>query len=162
MQGFIWKLPLLRDLDPVRRGLGEAGFLVVGTSLIFMAGLHLAASRPSDDLLRSLAEIGATLLIAYVIEISWLVRASRGRPLDEREKRLGFFVGLGAAGLLGIALALAVAEPAGAHHWNQPDEIAFAWAVVSLGILGLTVILQPLLTHEWLDETPATRDEVDP
>jgi hypothetical protein len=156
VQGFLWKLPVLRGLSPVRKGLAEAACLVTGVSLMTAAGLGFVAPRPSDSLLRSLAEIGAALLIAYAIEISWLVRASRARPLAEREARLGVFVGLGAAGLLGIALALAIAEPASEHHWTRLDEIAFAWAIVSLGMLGLVVVLQPLITHEWLDETQAT------
>jgi uncharacterized membrane protein HdeD (DUF308 family) len=153
MQGFLWKLPVLRGLSPVRKGFAE-GIAAIAVGSVFGAfGLAYVASRPTEGLLRSLAEIGATLLIAYAIEVSWIVRASsNSRALDERESRLGAFIGIGAAALTGIALALGLAERASVHHLIFLDEIAFGWVAVSFVALGAVVVLQPLFTHEWLDD----------
>lgn len=153
MQRVLWKLPVLRSLNPVRKGFAEGLAAIAAGSLFAVFGLTVIASKPTDDLLRSLAEVGATFLIAYVIEVSWIVKtSSTARALDERESRLGTFIGIGAAALFGIALALGLAERARVHHWNFFDEIGFAWVAVSLVALGAVVVLQPLLTHEWLND----------
>lgn len=152
MRWLWWNLPVLRDLTPMWRGFWEAVLLIAFVTLPACIILQVAAPDPSAGTLRSLAEIGATLLIAYVVETSWIVQASRARALDERESRLGALVGIGASGLVGIVFALALAERASVHHWIWLDEIAFAWVVASLGMFGVTVVLQPLLIHEWMDD----------
>lgn len=163
MQGFFWRLPVLRGLSPLRKGFAEGLAVIAFGSAIGAVSLAFIASQPTEGLLRSLAEIGATLLIAYVIEVSWIVRASSpARALNERENRLGAFIGIGAAALFGIALALGLAERAKAHHWTSLDEVAFAWVTVSFLVLGVAVVLQPLITHEWLDDdarVPPGREE---
>lgn len=153
-------MPVLRDLTPMRRGFWEAVQLIAFLSVAVWFFLRWAAPKPSPEFLRSLAAIGGTLLIAYVVETSWIVKASRARDLDERESRLGTLVGFGAAGLVGIALALAISERASVHHWIWLDEIAFAWAVASLGMFGITVVLQPLLIHEWMDDEKQDEKQV--
>jgi hypothetical protein len=152
MQGFWWKLPYLRGLTPRGRGYWEAGFLISGLAILIWAVFQMLSVDPSPELLRSLAEIGATLLIAYVIEVSWLVRASRARRLEERESRLGALTGVGYAGLLGIGVSLALSGQVAAHHWVWLDGIGFGFAVGSLAMLGITVVMQPMLTHEWMDD----------
>lgn len=140
----------------MRRGFWEAFFLIVGLTLCLWAALLFTDPKPSPELLRSLAGLGATLFIAYAVETSWIVRATRDRDLDERQGRLGTMVGFGTAGLIGIAFALALSERAGAHHWIFLDELAFAWAVASLGMFGIVVVLQPLLIHEWMSDDKLT------
>jgi hypothetical protein len=102
--------------------------------------------------LSDLGQIGAALLIAYAIATSWLMRASRSRPIDERENRLGALVGVGGGGLFGIILALALSERANVDHWIWLDQAAFGWVAASLVCLGVMVVLQPLVVHDWIDE----------
>ncbi|MET0558298.1 MAG: hypothetical protein ABW065_06465 [Solirubrobacterales bacterium] len=108
--------------------------------------------RPSAATLESTAQIGATLLVAYALEISWLIRASRRRPLAERQDRMGAFTTMGAAAALGIAISLALAEQSLRHDWTWLDRFGFGWVVVSLFVLGLMIVMQPWMTHEWIDE----------
>jgi multisubunit Na+/H+ antiporter MnhB subunit len=152
MRGFLRNLRALRGSTPMRRGLVDAAgaiLVLAGISWYLMAAV---APDPSGELLRGLSEIGATLLIAYVLEISWIVRASRARPLQEREERLGTFVGVGAAALAGICLALALSERTAVHHWTWLDELGFGFVVGPLLMVAITVAMQPLLVHEWMDE----------
>jgi hypothetical protein len=152
MRRFWWKLPYLRGLTPLQRGYWEAGLVVSGLAILLWVAFEMWSVDPTPGVLSSLAEIGATLLIAYVIEISWLVRASRTRRLEERESRLGALTGVGYAGLLGIGASLALSERATAHHWTWLDGLGFGFAVGSLAMLGLMVVMQPMLTHEWMDD----------
>jgi hypothetical protein len=89
MLRFWWKLPYLRELTPRGRGYWEAGFLIFGVAICVWGLVWSLSVDPTPRILSTLAEIGATLLIAYVIEMSWLVRASRGRKLEERKADLG-------------------------------------------------------------------------
>jgi hypothetical protein len=146
---------MLRRWSSIRKGAAETvGVITIGT----VAATPLFASwvkRPSPGLLQTMGQIGATLLIAYVLEISWLVKASRERPLEERENRLGAFVGVGFAGLLGIAFSLALAERTSLDHWIWLDALGFSWVALSLCLLGCMVVMQPLVTHEWMDDEDA-------
>lgn len=103
---------------------------------------------PSAELLRYLAAIGATLLIAHAVEASAAVRASRGRGAAE-ETWVGYFVGAAGGGLLGIALALGLAERAEVGHWTWLDELAFAISIGSILMLGLLIAGLPYLAYEW-------------
>lgn len=105
--------------------------------------------NPSADLLNGLANLGTGLLLAYVVEISWLT--SRMRRLPDYERRLGAFIGVGAGGLLGVVVALLLAAHRDAGHSNLLDSVGVSWVAVSLTFLGVVVIIQPLLGHEWSD-----------
>jgi hypothetical protein len=102
---------------------------------------------PSSELLEGIVTIGIGLFVAYVLEMAWLV--TRLRSATDYETRLGAFVGLGFAGLLGIVMALFLAAHRVAGHANLLDDIGFSWAIASLALLGVIVTLQPLLVHEW-------------
>jgi hypothetical protein len=67
----------------------------------------------------------------------------------KREEWIGFVTSFGVAGLLGIAVALGLAEHLAAGHRNWLDYAGFAWVLSSLGLLGLGVAIQPLMTYEW-------------
>jgi len=58
-------------------------------------------------------------------------------------------VGLAVGGLIGIVISLALAEQAAVGHWGWLDELGFAWASMSLGMLGIVVALLPLFVYEW-------------
>lgn len=93
--------------------------------------------------MQNLAMIGASFVLAYVVEMTWLVR--RAEIDGDREEWLGFLVGTGTAALVGVALALLVAEHRAAGHDNFLDDFGLAWSAVSLGTLGGLLVLQPLL-----------------
>jgi uncharacterized membrane protein YgdD (TMEM256/DUF423 family) len=135
------RLPLL---DPIPKGIANALISVALGSL----GLYFffsAVPTASPELLRTTATIGATLLLAYVVEAVWLVQ--RVERDDEFEEWLGFITGAGIAGFLGVIFALLLAEHRLAGHSNFVDELGTAWVAVSLLILGGALVLQPLLAH---------------
>lgn len=112
-------------------------------------GLDPATPGLTDDLLQSLATIGAILLPAYVVEVVWLVpRMGQG---EEFEEWLGFVVGAGIAGLFAIAVALLGVEHRVAGHANSLDDLGLSFVVVSLVILACTLVAQPLLAHRFAD-----------
>lgn len=147
----LWKN--LQDLqkESLRRGLFEALLVMAGltapcTILIVLIG----AGRPTTELLETLAQVGAALLIAYVLEVSWLVKVSRERPLQERENRLGALLGVGVAAFVAIAVSLGLVARVGHGDWIWIDVLSLGFVLGALLMVGLTVVMQPLLTHEWL------------
>jgi putative flippase GtrA len=135
-------------LDPIVKGIANALLTVAAASLgvyFFFSTVPLA----SPELLRSLASIGATLVLAYVVEAVWLVQ--RSQEDEEYEEWLGMTIGAAIAGFLGIALALLLAEHRAAGHANFVDELGAAWVAVSLFILGASLVAHPLLAYRLRD-----------
>lgn len=131
-------------LEPITKGLISALCSVALGSL----GLYfffLAVPAASPELLRTMALIGASLLLAYVVEAVWLV--TRVEVDDEYEEWLGFVTGVGVAGFLGVVFALLLSEHRAVGHSNFVDELGTAWAAISLLILGGVLVLQPLFAH---------------
>jgi hypothetical protein len=137
------RLPVL---EPTAKGvviaLGSVALASLGAYFFLMT---MPAASP--ELLRSMALIGASLLIAYVIEAVWLV--PRVEIDDQHEEWLGFLVGAALAALLGIVIALLLAEHRAVGHANFLDDFGLAWATVSLLILGGVLVLQPLLADRY-------------
>jgi hypothetical protein len=121
-------------------GLGLV-FFWLGTSIEF---------QPSAGFLQSVAQVGATLLIAYSVETAWAVKSASA--LSASPRWMGFVMGIGAAGLLGIAFALGLSERVAAGHWIWIDELLFGWVAGSLTILGCLVVSLPDLTASWAQE----------
>lgn len=118
-------------------------------SLCLWPALSQLAEKPSAGLLLAIAGIGATLLVAYSIEAAAVSRKSFSRS-QGNEAWLGSLVGAGTAGLIGLVIALGLAERASVDHWGMADDMAFALAVGSLLLLALVVVLFPWLSHEWV------------
>jgi hypothetical protein len=137
---------LLPILEPISRGTLLALFSVAVAAI--GGAFFLGAIPPaSPELLQSLATIGAIFVPAYVVEVIWLLpRMGQG---EEFEEWLGFTVGAGIAGLLAIAVALLGVEHRVAGHSNSLDDLGLSFVVVSLVILGGTLIAQPLLAHRF-------------
>jgi len=135
----------------------EAGPVLLGTALIFAAITQIASVRPAAETLESAAQIGATLLIAYAVETSWVIRASRHRPSRDREERLGSFTAVGSAAALGVVFSLGLADRVHAGHWIWLDGLGFGWVLGSILVLGLFVVMQPWITHEWMYEDEEER-----
>lgn len=104
--------------------------------------------RPTGDLLTATAQIGATLLVAYAIESSWLVRNSRVRNAP-RENWLGFAVGIGLAGLTSVFVALGLAARIETGNWSWADDLALGFAVSGVLMVGALVAVFPCLIYEW-------------
>jgi hypothetical protein len=99
---------------------------------------------PSPETLRSIANVGVALLLAYVLEAVWMV--NRAERKEWHENWLGTICGTGFGGLLGIGIALATAAHLESGHKNLLDDLGLWWSVVSLSLLGVMVTLQPLMT----------------
>lgn len=136
-----------------RQGVINAVGALVLFGLLLAGAAALASVRPSAGTLESSAQIGATLLVAYALEVSWMVQtvASRKEPRREREFRVAANTAVGASAGIGVLLALVLAERVQAHDWGWLDYLGLGWAVASLVILGTVVVMQPWLTHEWMD-----------
>lgn len=136
------------------RGLVE-GLLALSIPLLPVAYLFGRFDiEPGSDLLLAVAQIGATLLVAFAVVVTGLVRVSHHRPRSEREERLGAFLGVGAGGLAGVFLALALSARADAGHWIWVDTALLAWIAISTLMLGVLVVMQPLVEHEWTPRQP--------
>jgi hypothetical protein len=140
--------PGLPVLEPLAKGVVLSIVSVAGATI--GAAFFLATvAAPSPDLLRTMALIGASFILAYVVEAVWLVQRVEIASQDEHEEWLGFLTGVGIAGLLGMTAALLVAEHRAAGYDNTLDDVGAAWAAVSLAILGGLIVLQPLLADRF-------------
>lgn len=144
----VWEA--LRGKEPIERGLKYAigvtvALVVLMDLLLFLTGLE----PPSADLQQALAQIGATLLIAYVVETAWIVQVTKAQPKGDKEERLGVTMGFGAVALVGITASLLLAGHAEAGYRNWLDEIGFGFVIGPLLMIGTIVVLQPMLTYEW-------------
>lgn len=137
------RLPLY---EPVTKGVILAFFSVVVAS-IGLAFFLSAIPPASPDLLQSLTLIGAILLPAYVVEVTWLLpRMGRGEELEEW---LGFMVGAAITDLLAIAVALLGVQHRLAGHTNTLDDLGLAFVLVSMVVLAGTLVAQPLLSNRF-------------
>jgi uncharacterized membrane protein YfcA len=129
----------------MRRGFFEAAVVVFFTSAIAGAGINQLFSDPAR-VCEPLAQIGATLLVAYAVQVAWAIQHSRDRGPD-RENWVGITTGLGVCALIGVlaALCLSVHE----EPLNLLEGLGFAWVVMSIGLLGLWIAIQPWVMYEW-------------
>ena len=94
----------------------------------------------SADLMRTAAGLGASFLLAFVIEATWLAPRIRMDPSGER--LIWAVTGLAVCGLWGVVQLVA--------HSDRVDELSaywLWWSLLSLGLLGLSVCIQPALAH---------------
>lgn len=86
------------------------------------------------------------LLVAYAVQMAWVFQNSRKRG-RERQNWTGITTGLSSCALLGIAIALLLSEQRGLFDWLE--AFGFAWALVSIGFLGLWIAILPWTMYEW-------------
>jgi hypothetical protein len=128
-------------VSPLGKGFALALISVLAASI--GVALALSTAPPADpSLLQGIALVGASLVLAYIVEVFWLL--SRMSAGDDREW-FGFLVGSGATGFLGVVIALVLAQHRSHGYDNFLDDLGLAWSAVSLLILGGTLVLQPLL-----------------
>ncbi len=145
MKGFWWKLPVLRDLSPMSRGVLEAVATTFGCTLVSFFGLYHLFPEPAHTA-SALAQIGATLLVAYAVQMSWALQASRKRG-SQRENWVGVTTGVGFCALVGILIALALAGHDESFNWLE--SFAFGWVVIAIALLGIWVAFQPWAIYHW-------------
>ncbi|HEX5982984.1 MAG TPA: hypothetical protein VFY69_02140 [Solirubrobacterales bacterium] len=134
-------------MPPFARGvIAAVGSMVGGSTAVALLLIGSEADFVlSDEALAAMAQIGATLLIAYAVETSWFVKESRSRG-RERENWLGFVTGVGACGALGTAIAIAFIGHDGSLSFLQ--AFAGMWMLFSIGLLALLVAFLPYLLYE--------------
>jgi hypothetical protein len=148
---------MIRALPAYRRGLAEALIIMImlaSLSWVFFAAFHV---RPGAEVLRALAQIGATLLVAYGVVASSIISAAQVEPPDKRKERLGALVGIGAAGMAAIATALVLSERACIANPNPFEEFAFGWTSAALLMFLVMVALQADALDSWKTPAPTPR-----
>lgn len=146
VSGFWWKLPVLRDLSPLRRGFVETIGVISGATTISFLGLLLTDLNVPPETLDAGAQIGATLLIAYAVETSWWLKSSRIRS-SNRENWVGYSSGIGVCAFLGVIIALWLST--GSGNLDEIGKLGLAWVLLTLTLLGGLVATLPLLIYEW-------------
>jgi len=138
----------------MRRGFVEAVAVIFFVSALTGYGLSLIFSSPAG-ISEPLAQIGATLLVAYTVQTGWVIQTSRKRGAD-RENWVGMTSGIGCCALTGILVALWLS--AHKEPFGLLEAFGFAWAMASIGFLGLWTALQPWaiydLNHSFTTEYP--------
>jgi len=98
--------------------------------------------------MKALAQVAATLLVGWVVTAVWMAaRLERGG--EDREQWLGLTAGFGLSGLVGLMMAFLVAAHREAGHANYLDWLGCWWATVSIGALGLILVLHPVIVERW-------------
>jgi hypothetical protein len=64
------------------------------------------------------------------------------------EAMVGGVVGVGACGLLSIAICLKLGERADAAVWTGFDRLGLAFSASAIFLLGASVVLQPLFAYD--------------
>jgi hypothetical protein len=135
-------------MSPIWRGFGSTFAVIAFFGLCLFPSLSELANRPSPGPLRSIAQIGGTLLIAWTVQAALAVRVSHYRDATQ-ESIVGSLIGSSACGFLGIVLMLGLSERAEVGHWVWVDRLVFALAASSLFFLGICVVLLAYFTYEW-------------
>jgi hypothetical protein len=136
-------------MSPLVKGLAAAVGMMAGGSLAFAGSIVGLCADPyfSDEALSAIAQVGATLLIAYAVETCWFIKESKERGRD-RENWVGFVAGVGVCSALGLASAVVLLG--NGHMASLLEAYAAAWTLFSLGFLALVVALLPYVLYEWV------------
>lgn len=138
----------------MRRGFTESVAVIFFVSAVAGYGINQLFSNPAS-VSEPLAQIGATLLVAYTVQTGWVIQTSRHRGAD-RENWVGITTGLGCCALVGILIALCLSPHE--ERLSLLEGFGFAWAVISVGLLGLWTAIQPWaiydLNHSFNTEYP--------
>ena len=146
MKGFWWKLPGLRKLSPLQKGLLEALGVTLATAVMLLLLVSRYFSDPSGGICANIAQILATLLVAFAVQTGWLLQNSRERGAKQ-ENWVGIASGIGISALIGIGIGLVLTDHPEGLSWA--GKLGFAWMIASLALLGVMIALQPYATYEW-------------
>jgi cytochrome bd-type quinol oxidase subunit 2 len=143
----IWRLPLLKRVPPLWRGVLAILMLELLLSVALVFWLRAHVDHPRPEFLSDLAGVGATIFVAYVISMSTIVLWST-RYDAENDAISGEAVGFGLAALLGVGFALTLTNHDQAHALTSLEALGLSWALVSLAMLGLLVAAYPFMLYE--------------
>jgi membrane protein YdbS with pleckstrin-like domain len=147
MFGHLWQLPLMRRVPPLWRGVLATLALELLLASAFVFTLRGHVDHPRGEFLSDLAGIGATIFVAFVIEMSVIVLWSTRYDVED-DALSGETVGFGFAALLGIGFALALTNHDHAQALTFLEELGFSWSLVSLAMLAVLVAVYPLVLYE--------------
>jgi cytochrome bd-type quinol oxidase subunit 2 len=133
----------------MRRGLLKTVPLIAVLSGCIYVLLNAFTSEITASPLDDLAQIGATLFIAYALETASLVKIDGSRDA-KHEEWLGVVTAFGACAFLGIGICLVLND--GSKSLNDLESAAFSVAVTSIGMLGILVAAFPYLWYEWIHQ----------
>jgi hypothetical protein len=159
VERFIWRLPVLRACSQFQRGALEGVFASLCGLTIAWLVLPWIDSKPSATALEGLAQISATLLVAFAVLASQIIDSAGGRPSLEADLRLGAFAVISADAVIAIGVSLALADQVAGKHWTFLDELGYAWVVSAVLLVGIFVALQPIVTDSW--RAPGHREASD-
>jgi hypothetical protein len=141
----LWKLPWLRSRTKLQRGVYGA----ICATLILGFGatdtIHSYVEHPTQPFLLSIGGIGMTLFIAYVVGMSGFLRESGVRSGDQATL-VGVLAGLGFCGLAAVGVVCGLAANTESSGWLR--AFAFAWASMSLILLGGMISALPIFAYE--------------
>jgi cation transport ATPase len=141
----------IRGLPPYKRGLTSSLVLMLILTAISAAVFATFHVRAEAEVLRTLAVIGATLLVAYEVIASTIILKAQVESRDKRQERLGALVGIGASGMIGIANALVLSERTCVDNPGLLEELAFAWTAASLLMFLVFVAFQADAIDSWAE-----------
>lgn len=129
-------------LAPAAVGAAVAGALAVVFALCFVS---LAAYGLSHETYGALSQIGATLLVAFAVEIAGIIKDTRASAdQSEIEEFAGGFAALAGFGIAGVLLGLVAAELSRREAAPVLEALVGAVAIGSVVMLGIVVAIAPL------------------
>lgn len=123
------------------------GILKAAAALSLAAGVFTALGPHPDlspEFLRTVAGIGASLFLAYVIEAAWM--ATRLVPQGKSGERfMGVLTGFAVCGLAGIVFILTQSDKE--RSALLASSYFLWWSLLALILLGMMVAIQPSLVR---------------
>jgi hypothetical protein len=138
----IWKV------DPAFAGAEQWFWGLALVAVLIGWSLSVSAPPPSPDLMRDIGSVGIVLVLAFVVEATWLVPRLLTGNADQDRESLGVLTSMAAMGLVGVVVALLLAAHLEAGHGNLLDYFGLAWTIQSLAVLGSMIVMQPWLSYE--------------
>jgi hypothetical protein len=118
-------------------------------SAIFSAAALLEPiSAPSQEVFRSLTEVGIGMFLAFSIATAG-AGIRTGESIDDHLNWLGTGCGIGVCGLVSIGTSVALAAHREAGHASSIDIIGVCWIGASVLAMGTLVALLPYAVYSW-------------
>ena len=132
----------------------------VVTGLATVATVLESSPDPHPEFLRTVAAIGASFFLAYVIEATWIATQVVPTHNVDGERFLGAITGFALAGFCGVVILVIQSEFQIADRLYA--AVSFWWSCIALVFLGTMVAIQPYMVHTWrslTEEDPEVGDE---
>lgn len=93
------------------------------------------------------------MLVAYGVVAGSIVLAAQSENRNKRKERIGALVGIGGAGLIGVAGALVLSQRTSVANPGWLEELAFGWTTSSLLMFLVFVAFQADAIDSWAKPT---------